>query len=119
MISAEQLDPLNLVGGFLASAVYTSDGQLIVSRSIEKELDINKISALAVELFKATKGITEGMQLGTPDTITVKTDDTIFIHNCIITGVAGIGVVLTLDGNVGLAQLTLKNLVRELKPFFQ
>ena len=118
MISEEKLEPLSKVGGFLASAVYTSDGQLIVSKSNAKGMDIDKISALAVELFKATKGITEGMQLGTPDTITVKTENTIFIHNCIITGVSGIGAVLTLDGNVGLAHLTLKQLVKEFKPDF-
>jgi len=118
MISEEQLEPLSKVGGFMASAVYTSDGQLIVSKSIEGGLDIDNISALAVELFRATRGITEGMQLGTPDTITVRTDETIFIHNCIVTGVSGIGIVLTLDGNVGLAQLTLKNLVKEFKPIF-
>ena len=118
MLSDEQLEPLTKIAGFQGAAVYTSDGQLIVSRSIDANLDIDKICALAVELFKATKGITEGMQIGIPETITVKTDMTLFIHNCIITGVSGIGIVLDLNGNVGLAQLTLRQLARDFQPAF-
>jgi predicted regulator of Ras-like GTPase activity (Roadblock/LC7/MglB family) len=118
MLSDDHLEPISKIAGFQGAAVYTSDGQLIISKATDANLDIDRICALAVELFKATRGITEGMEIGIPDTITVKTDMTLFIHTCIITGVAGIGVVLDLNGNVGLAQLTLKQLAKEFKPAF-
>jgi len=92
---------------------------LLISYQKESKVDMSKISGLATQLFLATKKISEGMEIGVPETIIIRTDSSIFIHRCIVTGVSGIGVLLNMDGNVGLAEHVTKQLKKEFLPEFE
>ena len=119
MLDEKKLEVLGDVGGFLGSAVYSADGMLLISYQKESKVDMPKISGLATQLFQTTKKISEGMEIGVPETIILRTDSSIFIHRCIVTGVSGIGVLLDFNGNVGLAEHVTKQLKKEFLPEFE
>ena len=121
MLNGNHLKPLEDISGFIGAVVYTSDGETIISTSANWGMDrMNKIKTFAVELCRETREITGRMGIGTLNSIVIRTDSTIFIHGSIIDGVAGLGVILEAPtGNLGLAQISMKKIVKELKPEFQ
>ncbi|MBN1150854.1 hypothetical protein JXA84_06515 [candidate division WOR-3 bacterium] len=74
---------------------------------------------MAVELYRASKIITDRMGLGMANFVEVRTDNYIFIHTCIIPGVAAMAVIVTKDGNLGLIKHEMLKAAKSLAPEFQ
>jgi len=121
ILNGNHLKPLEDISGFIGAVVYTSDGETIISTSADLGMDrMSKIKTFAVELCRETGEVTGKMGIGTLNSIVIKTDSTIFIHGSIIDGVAGLSVILEAPtGNLGLAQISMKKIVKELKPEFE
>jgi Response regulator containing CheY-like receiver, AAA-type ATPase, and DNA-binding domains len=116
MLNSNHLKPLEDISGFVGAVVYTSDGETIISSNKGNLYDLNTIGAFAAELLQTTGRITDRMDIGTPNSIVIKTDSTIFIHGNVIGSTAGLGVILERSiGNLGLAQISMKKIVEELK----
>lgn len=111
-------DDIKSVSGFQGSALYASNGELILSATANNS-DMGYIGALAVELYKSAKYIADKMQLGVTNFVEIHTENSIFIHSCIIPGVAALGVLCSNTGNTGLIKFEMKKLCSKLRAEFK
>ncbi len=116
-ITEKTLDPLGEVSGFVAGYIYYGTGEIIVSKA-PKEMENEQMGGLAVEMYVAAKTIVDRMGLGTANFVEVHTDKFIFIHTCVVPGIAAMGVILSKSGNIGLMRFHMTKLSKALIPEF-
>lgn len=112
------LNHLESISGFVSAYIYLGNGETLLSKSKKEMSDVN-IGALAVELYRAAKVISDRMGLGKADFVEVHTDSHIFIHTCIIPGHSAMAAIITKDGNLGLMKYELSESAKRLLPEFQ
>ena len=92
-ISEDIFDGLSKISGYICSSIYLADGELVSFRA-PKNFDAQFMGGLAIELYKSAKAISENLKLGIPNFVEVHTEDKVFIHTCIVPGVAALGLVM-------------------------
>ena len=112
------LDTLSDISGFIAAGIYNGSGDILATND-KKEFKFGEIGSLALELYKNAKSISDKMGLGVCNFIETHTESYIFIHMCIIPGKGAIGVLLSSDGNIGLARHQMRKEGERLIPDFQ
>ena len=112
------LNPLEGISGFAAAYVYLGSGETLISKTNQDMKDAN-IGGLAVELYRAAKIISDRMGLGIANFVEVHTEHYIFIHTCIIPGVAAMAVIVSKDGNLGLIKHEMVKIAKSLEPEFK
>lgn len=114
----ETLETLSGISGFVAAGIYNGSGDVLATND-KKGFKFNEIGSFALELYKNAKSISDKMGLGLCNFIETHTQNFIFVHMCIIPGKGAIGVLLSQDGNIGLARHLMKKEGERLIPDFQ
>jgi len=117
-LNEDVFDEISTLKGFIAAAVYLGNGEVILSKTLEK-VPVQKMGGLAIELYKVAKDFANKMNIGTTDFLEIHTEKYKFIHTCVVPGVAAIGLIITSDGNVGLTKHNMSIIKKDLKADFE
>jgi len=117
-LNKETLNTLEEVSGFIAAYIYYGTGETLISKTKKEMKDVN-VGGLGVEIYRAAKDIVDKMGLGEANFVEVQTDNAVFIHTCIIPGVAAMAVLIAKEGNIGLMKHHMQKLANSLKPEFK
>ncbi len=119
VINKDSIQSLIDQPGFICAAVYTGDSMPLLFEGSDT-IDSEKFSGFAIELYKRAKAFSDGLDLGEGEFVEIQTDKSIFVHTCIVPGVAAIGVLIKkAKGNVGLLRHAIRQISTELEPDFK
>gem|GEM_PF-7019237 len=110
-------EPLKKISGFIGAEIYSGNGEVLLADA-PGSINTEEVAGLAVELYKTARAIAEQMKMGIADLVEVRTESHYFLHACIVPGRAGLGVLMTKDGNVGLMRHTMRKISESLIPDF-
>ena len=108
---------ISSITGFIAAGVYFANGELI-SATPSKQVDLNHLGGLSVELHRYALSMTEKIKIGYADFVEVHSGTHVFMYESIVPDVAALNVMMKRDGNVGLMKYEMKKLAKSLSPRF-
>jgi len=117
-LKEEILNPLQEIAGFLASALFSINGETILLNNASK-FDLASIGAHTVNLIISALKATKESGLGKLKQIEVQTDLGILLARWAVDDKYILGMILELQGNVALAKLELEKISQQIKKEIQ
>ena len=114
-ITDADLKPLTDLTGFICGAIYSGEG-IPMAYIGKSNIDKEEFAGYAIQLYKRAVDFSNGLSVGSPEFVEIHTDEVIFVHICIIPGVAAVGVMIDKEkGTVGLARFKLRQIAAKTK----